>query len=176
MVTMRSRLGLGLVVGVFVLLDLFLIRQPTAASAHAQAQGSTPAAGARLASPPRQLTVRFSEAPSVDSRITVADGCGHAVDGLAVVRQHSLVVPLDAGQPGRWAVHWDVISADDGHATSAGYGFTVSGTADCTTPAVRQATEVGSPGRGGLPVLALLLAGTAVVGGALVVRNRLRWS
>jgi methionine-rich copper-binding protein CopC len=100
-----------------------------AASAHSLLLESSPAAGATLATAPRQLALRFNnriEKPL--SRIRLVSGLGVdqplvvTADGGTADRLTAAVPPLP---PGRWRVEWQVLSTD-GHVVSGRFEFTLA--------------------------------------------------
>ncbi len=99
------------------------------AAAHSLLLESTPAAGAVLASAPRQLELRFNNRIEKSlSRVRLLDDRGTA---------QPLVVQVDAGSadrvlatmppltPGTWRVEWQVLSTD-GHVVSGRFDFRVA--------------------------------------------------
>jgi hypothetical protein len=93
---------------------------------HAKFLGSDPAADARLAQPPASLTLRFNEA--VRLALLTLKTAGHDVPvsiDRAAAPTSSVTVPLPPLAPGRYAVHWSVLTADDGHAVSGDYLFVI---------------------------------------------------
>ena len=144
------------------------------ASAHASLVASTPADGARLASPPGQVQLQFSEHVSIGpgyARVIGADG--HRVDtGTPSVDGDVLTIPLRGTLPsGGYVVTYRVTSADS-HPVSGAYSFAVGGGPLLSAQAIRSQNTT-DPGVGaavpvarwigfagvalaiGLPVLAL---------------------
>jgi methionine-rich copper-binding protein CopC len=144
------------------------------AGAHAQLIDSTPKEGAKLDAVPDTIRLEFSEPPISGDDLVVEDGCGNDVVARAEADQakKEIVATLSGGQPGDWKVSSRVVSTVDGHPTKDGFGFTVSGEADCTATddrAPRERDEGSSSlplllGLGGLTVLVIL--------GAFFVRRR----
>lgn len=101
-----------------------------AASAHSFPEMETPAAGARLSTPPTEVTIKF-DAPieKVFARLEVlgADGKPETmsqpqIDPSAL----TLSVKLEALKPGDYTVKWGVVCIDSHH-TEGSYVFTVAG-------------------------------------------------
>lgn len=117
---------LGLVLGWLVLTVTAQLVAAAPAAAHAELLSTDPHDGARLARPPTQVTLRFSEP------VTVPDG------GFRLVGAHGAVLPtrppVEAGSTVRWTmprlahgsyrVDWRVVS-DDGHPVSGSLSFGV---------------------------------------------------
>jgi methionine-rich copper-binding protein CopC len=103
-----------------------LLAAAAPAAAHSLLLESTPAAGATLTTPPRELWLRFNNRiePTL-SRVRVLDERGAAqtlavtVDARAADRLTASVPPL---APGRWRVEWQVLSVD-GHVVTGRFEF-----------------------------------------------------
>jgi methionine-rich copper-binding protein CopC len=100
---------------------------PAPAPAHALLVAAAPAAGAVLAAPPSAVVLRFNgriEKRLSRLRLIAGDGRAHALapdlDGAPEVLR-AAAPPLS---PGRWRVHWQVLSVD-GHLVSGEYAFDV---------------------------------------------------
>jgi copper transport protein len=121
-------LSLGMWLG-----GLFVSATP-AAHAHAELRSSEPAEGAVLATPPRTLTLTFTEDVSV-RQSTVTNGA-HRLP----LRQPSgkpTVLVADTGGTnlsGPVSVHWRSVSEDDGHAGSGTIRFHVQTTEPPVAP------------------------------------------
>jgi len=106
------------------------LSRPAPADAHAFLINSSPLPGARLARPPQQLTLQFSEAVvSSAVRISVRTADGSRVS-LPHPLAHGSVVdqPFPAGLRGIYVVSWQVVSADDGHLTDGEFAFAAAAT------------------------------------------------
>jgi copper transport protein len=156
-------LGLG-VVGVAAALP---------ASAHAELVSAAPGEGARLASPPDAVTLRFSEPVSIDTGyLRVLDRTGKRVDtgpprhpeGDAT----TVTVPVQARLPdGGYLVSWRVLSADS-HPVGGAYSFAVGNGAVLTPTGVPDSGAVnGVVGWAFTVVRWLGFAGLALLGGAV---------
>lgn len=151
------------------------------ASAHAERSASTPKEGARVAAPPETLAITFTEPPTGDAVIEVADGCGRDVVADHDVQNLEITATLAEGQPGEWTVSTNVISGVDGHNTRDRWTFEVRGKADCSAPetappdeAAGQDEEGDDEGGGGsaLPLLAVGGATLALIVVGLLLRGR----
>lgn len=111
------------------LLALSVALAPAVALAHAMLEHAEPAVGARLAAPPTQLVLHFSEAlEPAFSRVAVADGAGVSVTAgpasPAPDDGRVLRVPLKALAQGDYTVTWSVVSTDT-HRTEGRFAFHV---------------------------------------------------
>ena len=139
------------------------------AGAHAVPATADPASNARLAAPPREAVIRFTERvearPStlevLDSRGQRVDLGGAAVDPADPWRYRVGLPPLPDGA---YTVSWRVLSADDGHVTSGAHAFTVGAVSSAAGPAGESGPTVRS-GAGWRPLARCLVA----VGGALLL-------
>jgi putative copper export protein/methionine-rich copper-binding protein CopC len=127
---------------------LFIAAAP--ALAHAELESSEPAEGAVLTTPPRQLTLTFTEDVSArDSAVRVG------ADHLPLSRPHGKpdVLVADASRlrlSGDVVVSWRSVSEDDGHAESGVIHFRVgpSATPAATPAATSAATSAVRPTTG----------------------------
>lgn len=100
------------------------------AGAHAFLGSAVPAVGSTVASVPKELRLRFTEAVEVRfSHITVTMEGGKEIGQLTIVAAPSdpqvVVVTLPAPlAPGVYVVRWRVVSVDT-HKTQGDYRFTV---------------------------------------------------
>ena len=99
---------------------------PATASAHAYLVGSDPPAGARLASAPPRVVLRFNEdfVPG-SARVTLrkSDGTDVALSPT-VARGSTIAQPLPADLQGVFLLTWSLLS-DDGHPTTGSIPFSV---------------------------------------------------
>jgi methionine-rich copper-binding protein CopC len=102
------------------------------ARAHSELESSRPAGGANLNNPPGHIVLRFSETPSKDSIVTVADGCTKNLVDDSFVAGKAFHAQIEGGTGGRYLVEYALISAEDGHATEGSFAFNVKGAADCS--------------------------------------------
>lgn len=118
-----ARLRLGLLLAALAAGAVFA----PAAGAHAVLERSSPSSGARLASPPDELRLTFSEEISARFRfVRVLDEAGHAVPGTRVRGDGTtLAVELPRLEKGTYGVIWRVVSEDDAHATGGSFAFGV---------------------------------------------------
>lgn len=103
---------------------LILLAAP--AFAHSKKEGTTPADGAVLASPPEVIAMQFDK-PITITRFRLEDAEGtepafEAPDGLAAATEYT-VTPATLA-PGTYTVEWRGISAD-GHPVDGSFAFTV---------------------------------------------------
>jgi copper transport protein len=114
---------------------------PAAASAHAYLVGSDPPAGARLASSPARVVLRFNEdfvRGSARVSLRSTDGTEVAL-GAPVERGATIVQPLPARLRGIFLLTWTLLS-DDGHPTEGSIPFSVA-----TSGALPAATASSGP-------------------------------
>jgi copper resistance protein C len=99
------------------------------AAAHSLLLESFPAAGATLAAPPEQITLRFNNRIEKKlSTIRVVDerGAPRAVTVLgADGPADRLTATLSALPPGAWRIEWRVLSTD-GHIVNGAFSFRVA--------------------------------------------------
>jgi copper resistance protein C len=111
-----------------ILTLLAILGVVTPAAAHSELRSSTPASGASLDSPPRQVVLTFSD--EVDPRyanLTLAVGGGRPHALRQKVEGNRVAAELDgdsAKASGRWSVGYRVVSAD-GHPITGVLSFTV---------------------------------------------------
>jgi copper transport protein len=112
------------------------------ASAHASLVNSTPGDGARLTSPPTQVTLQFSEHVSIGpgyARVLGSDG-RTVDDGTPSVTGDVVTIPLRGTLPqGSYVVTYRVVSADS-HPISGGFSFAVGNAALVAPSAVTSRT------------------------------------
>ncbi len=146
---------------------LALLASGTSALAHANYVKSVPEADARLARPPTEVRVSFSE-PIVArfSDVQVLDTNGARVDrgGVQTADDATLKVALGPIGDGGYVVSWHVLSAIDGHETRGSFAFALG---DAPLPALPDIAESPPPGPLDIAGRALTYAGTALLlGGA----------
>jgi copper resistance protein C len=101
------------------------------AFAHARLSAASPADGSAVSSSPEVVTLTFSEGlEPAFSHLTLTAPSGTVVqlDDETVGGEGSMVLsarPATALPPGRYIVHWQVLSTD-GHKTMGSTSFTVS--------------------------------------------------
>jgi methionine-rich copper-binding protein CopC len=113
--TKRFRLAMAAAVLIF----------PLAAWAHAKLLGTSPAAGAELASAPHMLTLDFNERVKLAVLKVSSDGKDVSVpyDGGASAAHVS--VPLPPLAPGTYQVTWSALTVDDGHVVKGTFSFVI---------------------------------------------------
>jgi copper transport protein len=126
---------------------LLLIAQLLAAapaSAHAELVSSSPAAGARLARPPAEVVLRFTEGVGlVDGGFRLLDDSGALVATPAepVSADSTVRWPMPPDLPvGRYLVSWRVVS-DDGHPVAGAFSFGIGVTPETTTATATEDTN-----------------------------------
>lgn len=104
---------------------VILLALTGSASAHAFLLHASPAAGATLVSPPKEVSLDFSEAlEPTFSNVTVVDGTGHKVAAAGVANGTRMSVALQPLKPGTYSVTWHALSVDT-HRTQGSFRFTV---------------------------------------------------
>jgi hypothetical protein len=97
-----------------------------AAQAHAFLDHAEPRVGNKIASPPHQVTLWFTQKlePAFSS-VTVTNAAGERVDsGKARVSGNQMSVSLRPGGAGTYRVNWRVLSVDT-HTTDGSFTFQV---------------------------------------------------
>ena len=162
---------------------VLLVLGSGAASAHGDLGSTTPAAGSKLGKPPDHLIINFTEPPTKNSVVKVKDGCGNSITDSVSFSDKVAHVFTDEGQPGKWKVSYEVVSAADGHKSDGGYGFIVTGKKDCSAEEEPKNEEGGSgPGPqakdgngrdddGSFPAIPVAIGGAGVIALALVARR-----
>ena len=95
------------------------------AGAHVRLVSAVPAPGRALSAPPRELRLRFDEAPIVAlSKVSVLGPRGvDLVVGHPRARDRAqVVIRLRRGHRGAYTVHWQMLG-DDGHVVRGAYSF-----------------------------------------------------
>ncbi len=140
---------------------------------HSFLVSTTPGQGQRLAAPPSELVLRFSERVDLASvKVTTKTVAGAAVDmGRAQLSPDGVevTIPLGEAGPAVYLVGWEAFSAVDGHGSSGEFAF-AAGNATGAVPTARSAAPTSARG-----VLAswLFFLGLSLAAGALVVRGLL---
>ena len=110
-------------IGVASLLFLFAT---CAAQAHAFLERAEPRVGNKVAAPPREVTLWFTQKlePAFSS-VTVTNAAGERIDtGKARVSGNQISVSLRPGGTGTYRVNWRVLSVDT-HTTNGNFTFQV---------------------------------------------------
>lgn len=105
---------------------LVLVLAAGAAQAHALLDHADPRVGNKVASPPREVTLWFTQKlePAFSS-VTVTNAAGQRVDsGKPRVSGNQMSVSLRPGGAGTYHVNWRVLSVD-AHTTDGNFTFQV---------------------------------------------------
>ena len=105
---------------------LLLVLATGPARAHAFLDHAEPRVGNKVATPPREVTLWFTQKlEPAFSRITVTNAAGERVDsGKARVSGSQMSVSLRGGGTGTYHVNWHVLSVDT-HTTEGNFTFQV---------------------------------------------------
>lgn len=113
-----------------IILALIASLTTSAAHAHAMLDAASPRVGAKVAAPPTEISLTFSE--RVEASLSTISLSASSGDDVALsetgngASSHVLVArilrPLN---PGRYRVRWSVLSSD-GHSTAGDFVFTVA--------------------------------------------------
>jgi copper resistance protein C len=108
------------------IIPLLLLLATSGASAHAMLDHAEPRVGNKVATPPHEVTLWFTQnLEPAFSTITVTDSAGKRVDtGKTLVSGSRMSVSLRPGGSGTYHVKWHVISVDT-HATDGSFTFQV---------------------------------------------------
>jgi methionine-rich copper-binding protein CopC len=114
--------------GIVVLSLLLAALGTTAAHAHAFLDHASPLVGSTVAAAPPEVALTFTQnLEAAFSSVQVTDARGVRVDqGKTEISGNTMRVGLKASGPGRYQVHWHVLSVDT-HKTEGNFSFTVSG-------------------------------------------------
>jgi methionine-rich copper-binding protein CopC len=99
-----------------------------AARAHAFLDHASPLVGSTVAAAPPEVALTFTQnLEAAFSSVQVTDARGVRVDqGKTEISGNTMRVGLKASGPGRYQVHWHVLSVDT-HKTEGNFSFTVGG-------------------------------------------------
>jgi methionine-rich copper-binding protein CopC len=99
-----------------------------AARAHAFLDHASPLVGSTVAAAPPEVALTFTQnLEAAFSSVQVTDAKGVRVDqGKPQVSGNTMRIGLKASGPGRYQVHWHVLSVDT-HKTEGNFSFTVGG-------------------------------------------------
>jgi copper resistance protein C len=105
---------------------LLLLLTAGEASAHAELDRAEPRVGNKVASPPRVVTLWFTQKlEPAFSTITVTNAAGERIDaGKTRVSGSQMSISLRAGGSGTYRVNWRVLSVDT-HTTEGNFTFQV---------------------------------------------------
>ena len=108
------------------IVPLLLLLATGEAGAHAFLDHAEPRVGNKVASPPPEVTLWFTQKlePAFSS-ITVTNAAGERIDGgKARVSGNQISIPLRPGGSGTYHVNWRVLSVDT-HTTDGNFTFQV---------------------------------------------------
>jgi len=108
------------------LAPFLLLLATDAASAHAMLERAEPRVGNKVAGPPREVTLWFTQKlePAFSS-VTVTNAAGERIDsGKARVSGNQMSISLRPGGSGTYHVNWRVLSVDT-HTTDGNFTFQV---------------------------------------------------
>src|ERR1700757_3179188 len=108
------------------IVPLSLVLATGAAQAHAFLDHAEPRVGNKVANPPREVTLWFTQKlEPFFSSVTVTNAAGDRVDsGKARVSSNQMSISLRPGGPGTYHVNWHVLSVDT-HTTNGNFTFQV---------------------------------------------------
>jgi copper resistance protein C len=108
------------------LVPLLLLLATGEAGAHAMLDHAEPRVGNKVATPPQQVTLWFTQKlESAFSTITVTNAAGQRVDsGKTRVSGSQMSISLRPGGAGTYHVNWHVLSTDT-HTTEGNFTFQV---------------------------------------------------
>jgi len=108
------------------IIPLLLLVATAEASAHATLDHAEPRVGNKVATPPREVTLWFTQnLEPAFSTVTVTDAAGKRVDtGKTSVDGSQMSVSLRPGGSGTYHVKWHVLSVDS-HTTDGSFTFQV---------------------------------------------------
>jgi copper transport protein len=144
------------------------------ASAHAQLDRSTPAAGSQIDRSPPEVALHFTEQPdAVLSTVHVVDSQGKSVETSSAAADpndnQTLRVTIPPLSNGTYTVTWRTTSEVDGHSTAGSFAFGVGeapaagAVATTSAPSAPENSVLGSVSR------TLIYMGLALLVGAVVV-------
>ena len=121
--------SIAIVIGLASSIAIAGAAMPSSAGAHAAFQDASPEPGARLAEPPRQVALAFTEPlnPELTTAHLVEVHSRRAVPAAVKVLpgRRLLLVPRQRLPQGAYRVDWHTVSVLDGHALEGSFGFGV---------------------------------------------------
>jgi copper resistance protein C len=107
---------------------LLVAAEARAALAHAFLDHASPLVGSTVATAPPEVALTFTQnLEAAFSSVQVTDAKGVRVDqGKPQISGNTMRVGVKASGPGRYQVHWHVLSVDT-HKTEGNFSFTVGG-------------------------------------------------
>jgi methionine-rich copper-binding protein CopC len=106
--------------------SLLLLLATGEASAHGFLERAEPRVGNKVAAPPREVTLWFTEKlEAAFSSVTVTNAAGQRIDtGKARVSGNQMSVSVRSGGTGTYRVNWHILSVDT-HRTEGDFTFQV---------------------------------------------------
>lgn len=162
-----------------------LVLVPGSAGGHAQKTTSDPEAGSKVGAPVDHIVINMTETPVEDATsVEVTDGCKRILVTDMFTESKTVHINVnEPGQPGKWKVDYETLSAEDGHTSGDSFTFRVGGKKDCSTPQPSPDPEV-SPAEtsdpvggqedddgGSFPMVPVAAAAIAIAGVALLARG-----
>lgn len=117
----------------FAVSAAFIVAVAGTAHGHGDLRSTIPKSGATVRSVPSHIAVQFTEPPTKQSKVKVADGCGRNVTESVAVQGDTTHIQLAAAQPGTFRVSYNIVSEVDGHPSQGSYKFKVQGKRDCSS-------------------------------------------
>jgi len=109
-----------------IIVPFLMLLLTSAADAHAMLERAEPRVGNKVASPPREVTLWFTQKlETAFSTITVTNAAGERVDtGKTRVNGSQMSIAIRASGAGTYRVNWQVLSVDT-HRTDGSFTFQV---------------------------------------------------
>jgi len=168
-------------IAVCVICIFAVLGAPAASFAHGDLRSTTPEAGAKLRTPPKEVRITLTEAPTKGAEARAVDGCKRRVPAAVSVNGNDIVLALRGGEPGNWKVSYRAVSSVDGHQTRGKLAFSVTGKKDCSRDKGDDIDAADNPGivenpnppdEGGMSWLLWVGGGTVFLGlAALFIRR-----
>ena len=155
---------------VALVISLLALALPSAASAHALLQRSTPHWNAIVSAAPAKVTLYYSEdVASGFGRVSVIGPTGDDIAGPLAYHGSVVVVPIrSGGGRGSYTVRWRMVAADDGHVTEGAFSFGVRAKPLAPAPVPGSSVPVAPEVLAWLQFVGVVLAGGVLTFRALV--------
>ncbi|MFG2059088.1 copper resistance CopC family protein [Micromonospora sp. NPDC048930] len=127
-------------------LGLSVLLPAAPAAAHNSLTGSDPKDGARVATAPKRIELRFLATPARDTTKITVTGPDNAPasSGVPTFSGKQVAVPFTPGPAGRYTVAYQVTSTD-GHEVHGTLSFTLTTGAPAATPTAGPASPTSAP-------------------------------